>query len=134
MHLREEAVPLPSGVGLLDFGADLLYGNEIGIREHAETRRLSYVLVFRFIGAREDFFHVGMGCRNHVHGDQFTHAAGSSGSGVGSGFYGSYVSANGNGDEARSDEFLAHQYDLGSLYHRVCGFNCSYQAFGFDHS
>ena len=67
-------------------------------------------------------------------GDQLSHLLRSRRTGIRSRLYGAHVSPDHHGDQAAAHLLLAHQLDIGRLYHGIRRFDGPHQAFGFNHS
>jgi hypothetical protein len=64
--------------------------------------------------------------------DEFPDPAGGGGAGVGGGFDSAYIAAHGDANQARADEFLAGEDNIGGLHHGVGSFDCADQTFCFN--
>jgi hypothetical protein len=84
--------------------------------------------------ARQHSFNFAMRSRNYMNADQFTHAARSSGSGVGRSLNGPDIATNEYRHVARADVFLSDQLNIRGFDHRVRRFNRADESFGLDHS
>src|SRR5450756_2794780 len=122
--LRIRAVFLPGGERLFDFGADLLYGQEIFVFEHGP--------LLLAIARREDFLDLLMRAGNHVDAHQLTDAARRGRTRVRSGLDRADVAANLHYYQAGADEFLADQDHVGGLDHGVGGFDSADQTLCFN--
>src|ERR1035441_9974228 len=85
LFLRIRAVFLPGSERLFDFGADLLYGEEVFVFEHDP--------LLLGVAGGEDFLDLLMRAGDHVDANQFTDATGGGGTGVGGSLDGADVAA-----------------------------------------
>jgi hypothetical protein len=77
---------------------------------------------------------IGVGSGNYVYRDQLAYAIGGGGTGIGGGFYGTYVAANHYGYQAAAYVFFANQGNVCRLNHGISRLNRTYQTLGLNHS
>src|SRR5579871_1006957 len=99
----------------------------------ALVRLLSGALGLRFAD-RQNVFQALVRTRDHMHRNEFSHAARCGSSGICRGADGRDVAANHCGDVTGSDLLPADQVYLCRLHHRVGSLDHGYQAARFDHS
>ena len=90
--------------------------------------------LLKLFNSGQQFFNVCVGTRDYVRSNYFAKSRSCSGTSFYSCLNCANVAANHNAYQTATDLFATDKYNVCSLYHCICCFDCCYQTSGFNHT